>query len=361
MIAVVEPKEVLASAWTSLGLPVQMQGFVSLSNEVYLSASLRRLAGYLCPCSPKTLTAALVESHQHLTPRPDDFRERIEQIVEDLVAAGDLLELSNVATIDESVRQTWVFAAPPAFVARPSGSVFLIGLAPDEASPVPAALRGRLRFEGSTRVIDPVDGENLVSTLRDQGLRQLSAEAWLRLPKAEDAKSHRASADAKLATQGPSGDIAGLRIRDTERPANWYADRWVGPGKRSGRFVIRRPQDYGADLWGYAELVDGAAARLVDLPPPGNRWRGCDMAWRLQMAIDHCRGFPQRYRARPNGGYIRFDFFSPIPIWARRRLAVIGRPVAADRCLLSFLLPAKEAAAEEEFLQCYLFLGRTEA
>lgn len=357
MISVVEPKDVLASAWTSLGLPGTAPGLVL--SDVYIAASLRRLSGFLCPCSPKTLTAALVESHQHLTPSPQDFRERVEQTVDDLVAAGDLLELSNVSTLDESVRQTWVFAAPPAFVARPSGNVFLIGLAPDEASPIPAALRGRLRFEGPTRLIDPLEGEDLGGTLRDLGLRQLSAEAWLRLPKAEDAKSHLAAMKAKLEVQGPSGDIAGLRLLDSERPATLYADRWVEPGRRSGCFVVRRPQDYGADLWGYAELVDGAATHLFDFPPPGNRWRGCDMAWRLQMAIDHCRNFPQRYCVRSNGGDPRLDFFSPIPMWARRRLAVIGRRVAADRCLLSFLLPAKEVEAEEEFLQNYLFLKRS--
>jgi hypothetical protein len=98
------------------------------ANEVYLAAALRRLAGYLCPCSPKTLISTLVESHNHLTPSNEDFRERVEHAVDGLVVAGDLLELTNVSTIDESVRQTWVFAAPPAFVARPSGSVFLVGL-----------------------------------------------------------------------------------------------------------------------------------------------------------------------------------------------------------------------------------------
>src|SRR5690606_5152617 len=122
--------------------------------------------------------------------------------------------------------------------------------------------------------------------------------------------------------------------------------------------VVRRPQMFGADLWGYAELRDGAAQKLLDLPLHGERSRGCDTAWRIQMAIDALAGCPQAYRLSATDGGSRFDFFSPIPSWARRRLAVVGREVEPSGCLISFLVPTSEEAAEEAFLHELLYLAR---
>jgi hypothetical protein len=90
------------------------------------------------------------------------------------------------------------------------------------------------------------------------------------------------------------------------------------------------------------------------------QWRGCDAAWHLQIAIDHCNGAPQKYRHRPAPGGAILDFFSPLPVWARRRLMVIGKMEPNDRALFSYFVPDRELAAEEEFLQQRLWLARVE-
>jgi hypothetical protein len=164
--------------------------------------------------------------------------------------------------------------------------------------------------------------------------------------------------DARLAASARSGDVPDLLVLDGGRKTRSYRGRWTPPGSLTGKFVVRRPQTFGAALWGYAELREGTPRKLLDLPLPTERWRGCDMAWRIQMAIDSLSGRRQEYRLVGIDGASRFDFFSPIPSWARRRLAVIGREVEPTRCLMSFLVSNREVAAEEVFLNDLLYLSR---
>jgi hypothetical protein len=357
VIKVVTGADVLASARAGLGLPSDDGS----ANDIYIAASLRRLAGFLCPCSPRTLLRAMVETHRGLVSKDGSFAERVENIVEALVAMGDLLELSDVATLDETVKGTWVFAAPPAFVPRPSGSVFLLGLSADEATPLPADLRQRVSYQGIARWLEATPDEDLVSTLRDLGLNELSLERWSRPPRAQSASGLIAEMNGKLAAQSPCSEIADLRVLDHTRNVRRYRDRWTIPAAQQGRFIVRRPQAYGADLWGYAELAEGRPVKLIDFPMPGSRWRGCDSAWRLQMAIDAEAGKAQTYILHEKSDAARLEFFVPIPDWGRRRLAAIGEEVAPSGSLLAYILPKREVAAEEEFLRNYLFLKRAGA
>jgi hypothetical protein len=320
----------------------------------YLAAALRRLAGFLCPCSPKTLHCSMVESHRGLA--GDELADRVEEAIDALVGVGDLLELSDVTTLDETVKSTWLFAAPPSFVLRASGTAFLLGLAPDEATPLPADLQRRLRTRGIMRTIDPSPGEDLGTMLTGLGLRQLSMENWLRHPKQEAARALVASLASLLDRQTRSGDVADLRVLDGGRPSRRYRTRWCRSSTLSGRYIVRRPQTYGADLWGYAELANGATVRMIDFPPAGSRWRGCDLAWRAQMAIDALSGDCQLYRRKASGQAVTVDLFSPIPNWARRRLAVVGEELKPESSLLSYRFSPAEAATEEQFLQDFLFM-----
>ena len=76
------------------------------------------------------------------------------------------------------------------------------------------------------------------------------------------------------------------------------------------------------------------------------------------MAIDDRLGRPQVYRRRDATGGTLLDFFSPLPLWATRRLAVLGHPVAPENCLFTYWLPSREAALEEDFLRERLWLTR---
>ncbi|MET3414544.1 hypothetical protein [Methylobacterium sp. 1030] len=355
MIEVITSDAVIENACASFGIA---PGDAGLLDESYLAAALRRLAGFLCPCSPKTVLRAMVESHLGLVSDAAAFSERVETIIETLVFAGDLLELADIALEGDATKSTWLVAAPPAFVARESGSVFILGLSADEQTPLPIEMRSRMSLRRTIRSIDPSPGEDLAAALRGLGLRELSNTAWIRCPRAVNATALVAAYDTKLAAQRSSGDIPDLSVLNWSRKTRSYRARWTGPEALTGQFVVRRPQTFGANLWGYAQLRDGVPLKLLDLPLHGERWRGCDVAWRIQMAIDSLAGRPQEYRLRAAEDGARFDFFSPIPNWARRRLTLVGEEVDTAGCLMSFLVPAREVAAKERFLSQLLYLSR---
>lgn len=356
MIEVVDQGSVIGAACSFLGVELDADGVLGAT---YLSAAIRRLAGFLCPCSPRTLVRHMAESHVGLIDDLAMFEERLESSIERLVAIGDLLELSDVALEGEHVRGTWLVAAPPAFVVRPSGSAFLLGLSADEQTPLPTEMRSRIVSRQGIRSIDPVPPEDLSTILGDLGLRELSAAGWLRTPKVALPADLVAYYDAKLAALQHSGEVIDLLVLDGTRRTRSYRARWTTPGTLSGNYVVRRPQAFGSDLWGYAQLSDGVPVKLLDLPLHGDRWRGCDAAWRVQMAIDAIACRPQEYRSRAVEGGAILDLFSPIPKWARRRLEIIGREVQPVGCLMSFLVPEAEIATEEDFLRDLLFLART--
>jgi len=356
VIAPASAADVLKVSRETLGLPALSGGMV---DDAILAASLRRAAGILCPCSPSTLVAAVLESLQYLVEDTNATEERLDTTVEGLVIGGDLLELNQVTTDDPAVKGTWVFAAPPSFVVRPGGSIFLIGIAADEATPLPASLNARVVYAGVARVLTPQPSEDLPSVLRDLGLLELSESIWLKAPKPESAPELRDGMLRRLTEQPPSGIVSDISILDPSRNVDYYIGRWVNPRKESGNYVGRRPQAYGSPIWGLASLTDGAVTRFLDFPLKGTRWRGCDLAWHLQMATDHCRGTPQVYRRRRTTDGACLDFFSPLPLWAQRRLALLGRPAPArEKCLFSFWIPERELASEEAFLQERLWLAR---
>ena len=356
MIEVVDPEAVVNTAHSSLGVEREEDGILSAA---YIAAAIRRLAGFLCPCSPRTLVRWMIDSHRGLLEDEPGFRDLVETSIEALVAIGDLLELADVALEGEGVRGTWLVAAPPAFVIRPSGSAFLLGLSADEQTPLPTEMRSRIVSRQGIRTIAPVATENLSTVLGDLGLRELSPAAWLKSPKATSPVDLIASYDNKLAATQRSGEVPDLLILDGSQKTRSYKGRWTPPGTLSGNFVVRRPQTFGADLCGYAQVSGGEPLKLLDLPLHGDRWRGCDAAWRIQMAIDSVTGRPQEYRLRAAEGGKILDFFSPIPKWARRRLAIIGSEVPPAGCLMSFLVPEAEVTTEQEFLKNLLFLART--
>lgn len=356
MIAKIEPEDVLEGCRHTLGLPVTPD--ISI-DETLLAALLRRSAGILCPCSRITLRAALLESLQHLEKDQNSLSERIDAVIEGLIIGGDLLELSEVATVDPAVKGTWVFAAPPSYVVRPGGSVFLTGIVPDQDAFLPSSLASRIAHAGFTRVIVPKANEDLSEELREQGLQELSENVWLKSPKPETAENMVNAMERHLASQPRSGTVEELQILDPAQPARYYRGRWIVPKEQSGTFVARRPQDYGAPIWCFVALEDGIPVRLLDLPLRKTRWRGCDVAWHLQMAIDYCRAAPQLYRRRTGDG-VRLDFFSPLPQWSQRRLMIFGCPVPRESSLMSYRLSSTQAVPEERFLQVRLWLARTD-
>ena len=357
MIERVTASEVLAGCRRSLDLPEQDGESV---DDVLVGGLLRRSAGIHCPCSRATLRAAVLECTQALPADEAALAQRIDDAIEALTVGGDLLELDDVVTEDSEVRQTWVFAAPPGFVMRPSGTAFFFGVVRDQDAFLSSSFGTRVVYDGFTRSIDARPGEDLAGELREQGLQPLSESAWLKSPRAVLPADMLSRAERFLAQRTAITSIDNLKILDPTRPVTYYPDRWVLPTSQTGTFVGRRPQEFGASMWCLVRLEAGVPAGLLDLPFENTRWRGCDTAWHLQMAIDHCCHSPQRYRRRVETRGVRLDFCSPLPQWSQRRLMVFGEALRRDRSLLSYRLPPAEAGTEEKFLQERLWLAPTE-
>ncbi len=352
----IQPKDIVEGSRRSLNLP-KISGSFNPLDEEFLAALLRRNAGFLCPCSAKTLRFSIMESLQYLIDNKDSI-ERIDRAIEGLITGGDLLELSQVATDDPSVRGTWLFAAPPSYIVRPNGGIFLAGIVADQDTYLSFGISNRIQYEGYFRKIISELDESLDDELTELGFQKISHDSWLKCPPAQPAEQLLSSIEAKLQSQSRSGAISDLQLLDPAQPVTYYRGRWIKPVKQTGIFVGRRPQEYGSPIWCLVELKNGEAKKLLDFPLHKSRWRGCDYVWYLQMAIDHVRGTPQLYRLRADSNNKRFDFFSPLPLWAERRLMIIGHRLAPERCLLSYSIPNNESEEEERFLQEHLWLMR---
>ena len=354
MIVERTPHEVIEHCRSMLGVET---GSIAI-DDALLIALLRHCGGMLCPCSRAVLRASLMESLALLHTDSTVLAVRINHLIDDMIVVGDFLELSDVATEDSDAKGTWVFAAPPSFVMRKSGSAFVTGIVPDQGGMLSVALDARIEYDGVTRFMKPLEKEVLAETLTEQGLHQLIQANWLKSPRQQHAEQLVDKLRQRLAREPICGPINGVEILDPSLKVTIYRDRWIKPSDQTGTFVARRPQEFGAPLWCFMELGQGIVRRMIDLPLGNYRWRGCDAAWHLQMAVDHGLGNPQMYRRSRTEGVIRLDFFSPLPAWARRRLMVLGRECIPERSLLAYELPSEEAEEEVAYLTQNLWLVR---
>ena len=322
-----------------------------------VAGALRRAAGFLCPCTGSELCDCVGDSIEDVAEMPAELKEMVDDTLEALISYGDLVECRMA--VDGNLSGTdMLYLTPPSFVSRQNGSAFLIGISSDGLFPLPDDYVARIEHDGHVRRLHPLPGEELRSSLSQFGLFEISMAQWLRLPAPAPADKYLLQFNELLSAAPPSGSIADLRILDPVKPVRYYAGRWTNPGTRDGRFLARRPQAYGADLWCYVELQDGQAVRLLDLPQVEKRWRASDESWRVQAAIDACAGKPQNYRLRsgPTKSSVVLDLFSPVPQWAQRRWDLAGRPVPRSGSLFSYVLPTGAVAEEVAFLKSMLWL-----
>lgn len=346
--------EVQAQKVKELGLDPECADLTSI--EVIASA-LRRIAGYLCPCSGVTLVRNIVRPLRGLVDDLDTARSMVEETLDALIAHGDILEQQDISEDLRSGVSHLLYAAPASFVARRSGAVILLGIAQDQVSALPEEIEARIEYINHVRRLTATLDEDLPSDLKQLGLIEISYDMWLRSPPALSPAQHLQNFNQLLDEAPPSRDVPGLLLLDPDRPVHYYRGRWVEPRSQTGRFVGRRSQAYGADLWSYVEVSGGNPERLIDLPSSSSRWRGCDEAWRLQLAIDAQRGRPQRFRlgSGPSGSVI-LELFSPIPMWGRRRWDAVGEPVPRSGCLFAYRLAEAEADEEARFAHEALWL-----
>ncbi len=340
---------------TELGLDLET---VHLTSVEAVSGALRRAAGFLCPCSSSTLVSGVVSPLRGLVDDSKAFREMVKRVLEDMISHGDILECRDIEAEEPNEAALLLYVAPLGFVAQPSGTLIVLGIACGNSSSLPDSIRRRVTHRAHLRLLDPEPNENLRTCLREHGLIDISYDRWLKAPREETPTQHISRIDGCLDKEPPSRDVPGLSLIDPERPNRYYRGRWVQAHVQSGRFVARRKQAYGADLWCYAQLRDGRSKRLIDFPLGESRWRGCDEAWHLQMALDARRGEAQKFHVMMGSeGTKLVQFFSPLPAWARRRLDASGilSPSPAG-CLFEYQLPAGALSGELEFICQRLWL-----
>jgi hypothetical protein len=338
-------------------------GDLSLNFEVFeigstevIASSLRRAASIFCPCSAATLIRNVLQPLRGVISDAAAHKLAAEQVLDELVAYGDLIEQRELSESSAARGSVLLYAAPPAMVLRDSGVALLVGVPPGRAALLPPELERRVENAGHVRKLIPYPGEDLRGELARLGLLDLS-NYWIKTPRVESAAHAVDSADRLLSEASPSLDIPGLILLDPESRVSYYRGRWVEPKAQSGRFVARRSQAYGADLWCYVELAEGRPLRMIDFPAIGSRWRGCDDAWRLQLAIDARRGHPQRYRVGEGvAGASVLEVFSPVPAWAQRRWDAVGEEVKKAGCLFAYRFPSDEISQEVQFARDALWL-----
>jgi hypothetical protein len=329
-----------------------------LSDEL-LAQIIRRAAQVTAPCTKPELVGSVTQSFDGIVAIDDEFTERIERITEDLIVFGDILEM-RAAPNDSTLNPTGFILrpAPPSFVARRNGSLAILGIAGDYITPLTEELEQRVVVRGALRIMPATEGEDTQTILRELGLLKLSEKVWLRLPGAEAAPTHIASWRRQVASEPAAAALDGVRILDTSRSPTFYNDRWCDPAtKHTGLFIARRPQRYGAALWCVAEVETGVVRRFKDLSAPGDRLRPFDLAWRIQAAFDAVAGTPQRYRcSNRDTPTTTLRFYSPIPSWCERHLAIVGQKTKAEKCLFSFEIPTNAIGNELKLLHETLWM-----
>jgi hypothetical protein len=358
-VRVLSATDVHALSVGALGLDAEV---LDLESPEALAALVRRAASFAAPCSPRALRGAVLRALGGLTASGPDAREElrasIDEMIEALTSYGDLLELPAADPNDSAATRT-LYLAPPTYVCI-DDVLFLLGGALDGGDAVPSDLRAAVECRSHTRRMRPGDAAEVSKRLRAIAWVELRRDLWLPAPVHEAPEQVVARANAALAAKPTAGEVPGLTVLDTEAPTTDYRGRWAEPTRKTGRFVARREQRYGADLWSYVELANGTVTHLVDLPLGARAdMRPCDAAWHLQMAIDAIAGRPQRYRRRPAppAGAVLVDFFSPVPLWARRRWDVLGEEIARSGSLFAYRFPADVFADVERTLHSDLWLA----
>ena len=354
-ISVITSKDAIHRVARSLGF--QAPASVEDLKPEIIAQALRRAVHILAPCGKHELENAMLEFFAGLGHAREELAPVVEHTLEELIVYGDILEMRD-ADDDHWGRSALVLRpAPPSFIERKNGSIVVVGVAGDEITPFTPELASRICHNSGLRTIYPDDGEDLKSLLHEIGLLELPERVWLRIPKLESAASYLADQRRLLAKEPPSGGIEGIRILDPSRSPAFYRDRWVDAGPRhEGIFVARRPQRYGSALWCLLELQGGVVRRFMDLHSQGDRIRPCDIAWRVQMAIDAEAGTPQSVRVRGGRETSLLSFFSPLPSWAERRLAVVASKTLGGGSLFSYELPTNQLEEETAFLNKALWL-----
>jgi hypothetical protein len=319
-----------------------------------VAQALRRASYVLAPTPRHELESGVASSFAGML-ADGELPDLVSDVLDALLVYGDILEMRR-AVEDQWDRSRLVLRpAPPAFVKRTDGSTIILGVAGDDLLGFAGDITDRLRFQDVLRILPHQVDVDLAGYLKENGLIELSEKAWLRIPQEEEPGSYLTKWTEAVRSQA-NGNPTAVIILDGKRPASFYKGRWTSPNTQSGIYVGRRSQRYGSDIWCLCEIDRGQTTKFLDLFSVGDRLRPCDIAWRIQMAMDAVEGCPQKFRSHLTEEGYCLEFFSPLPSWAERRLCVAGNAVKRAGALLSYLIPKEAFRIETAFLSKLLWL-----
>lgn len=353
MIQVLSPLTVLERTGRALALSASQS-----SSETIAAQALRRAVSALAPCSRAEALRFARQPLAGLLSKPDEW---FEAVLDALIAYGDILEVTPQDQDDWRIGKLVLRPAPPSFVRRANGDLIVLGVAGDQPTALLGELGESVEHRGTLRTLAQPLPSGTTDLLKALGLIELAESVWLRAPPTASAKSHSDQIRSEvLKTEVAMAPLEGLSVLDPAAPVKFYSGRWRPPAASdSGIYVARRQQLFGLRPWCLVELVKGQPRRLQDLVATDDRERPCDLAWRIQAAFDASAGRPQLVRPARTEGAVALEFFSPLPAFAERRLAVKGEKSARRGCLFAYLLPPTAAPEELAALSEKLWLMET--
>ncbi len=211
-----------------------------------LSALIRRAAGLICPCTRKKLLKNVLQSLEGIISNHLDLKDKIDEIIDVLIAHGDILEHNDIA-ITLKRNELILNRAPLSFVKRDSGACIILGVTPDDRAVLPDFLREKIQYNNFTRVITTEAATDVSKHLSDIGFIELPYKVWSKYPTlvAPEKLIELMRNNLMLPLANSSEIIEGLRIIDPSTAVDYYRDRWIVPNEQTGLFIGRRPQAYG--------------------------------------------------------------------------------------------------------------------
>lgn len=318
-----------------------------------LAGLLRRAASFQCPTTSRRLVREVARVVQGLPCAVESLEDELAEIVDALVACGDLYEVaSDDQTSGGSSRQLRL--GPPRFVRRSEQSCLLLGIRPEGVDLVNEEADCTVEHRAHLRIVRVSSGcpTPIDELMEAQGIWEVEMNQWLQAPRAATPEEVVHEYDQRLDVAPRSSDISNVLIADRPQ-VTFYRGRWRVPAVSDhGRFVARRPQRFGAAVWCYLELEGGIVVRVIDLPVLEAWRRGADEAWRLLAANDAVAGMPQQARVIATGSdECRLELYSPVPSWIQRRLDITGRPIPRHPgSLVSYSVPLGQIDDERAFV-----------
>jgi len=341
-------------------LSVSCLGFnidcADLATPEVLAALVRKTASFECPCPPPLLAKSISRLLEPLC-AGDTLKDTVRGTINSVTSYGDLVETHESS---DTASNFLLYLAAPSFLQVSDGLFLLFGVIPDGEDMTPPDLRQRVEAVMYSRRLTVQDTKDCRDTLLQAGFESLKLDSWLRCPPQRPASEFIALYDDALSKSGPPGIPEDVILIDPSQPVNYYNGRWTKLRKQTGRFLGRRSQTYGAQLWCYLEVSNGLVMRLLDFPLFETHWRAFDEAWHLLQAMDAASGHPQGFRVRKASqkGMAAMDLFSPVPTWATRKWDAVGLRTMPNSSLMSYIFPETRIDAECSFAAERMWLTR---